>query len=137
MKALIHNGEVVQLEATAFPVAPPLEWVPAVAGAQIGWTWDGTTMAAPVRILADVRKEKIEQIKTRRDADIATLMGIDVGEMDMLKIVYQNTDPAFHTKAMTSAYNIWTYAAGKIKQVKNATLTQLNAYDVATDPNWP
>ena len=134
-----HRGVVYDTATGAESQYEQLGPLPANLTSQtpiVNGTWDATTKSWVVDV-AQVTAEKIEQIKTRRDTDIATLMGIDVGEMDMLKIVYQNTDPAFHTAAMTSAYNIWTYAAGKITSAKTATLAQLDAYDVATDPNWP
>lgn len=49
--------------------------------------------------------------------------------------------PALDTAAlgvpMTAAKDIYIYAKTKITQVQSATQAQLNAYNPATDPNWP
>lgn len=50
MFALVFNGDVVQIEAQEFPVAPALEWVDItgiVPAPRVGWTHDGAVFAAP------------------------------------------------------------------------------------------
>lgn len=51
--ARIENGAVAELFSTAADIRklfhPSIEWVQASEGAQVGWLWDGNTMApAPV-----------------------------------------------------------------------------------------
>ena len=88
-------------------------------------------------ILDATRLIKINEIQIRRNSHIASIMGIDVGNMGMLKVVYLNTDPTFHTQDMIDSYEVWQYAAGKITLAKTATQVQLDAYDVNNDSNWP
>lgn len=52
MQALLDgSGLVVELAATAFPVALPYRWVSVgTSGAQVGWTYNGTTWTAPAAL---------------------------------------------------------------------------------------
>jgi len=131
-QAIIKSGKVENVIEGPLPGA--VDCGPDVA---IGWNYDGTLFSAPALPLSEVRRLKIGEIEARRDADISAKLGIDAEDMGMLKVIYQNTDPAFHTTAMTGAYDIWAYAEGKITQAKTATLKQLNGYDVAMDTSWP
>jgi len=49
MKALVHEGRVVQIANSAFEVHPVMSWVdvPAGQGVAPGWSWDGATFVAP------------------------------------------------------------------------------------------
>lgn len=50
MKALVLEGRVAQVEATAFPVAPELKWIDIEGVApqpEPGWTYDGGNFAPP------------------------------------------------------------------------------------------
>lgn len=50
MFALVFNGLVVEIAATEFPVAPPMEWIGIPAGQPVstGYTWSGSAFSAPV-----------------------------------------------------------------------------------------
>jgi len=48
MKALIHDGKVVQVEAEAFPVHKSMRWVDCNQDVAAGWDYDGTFSAPAV-----------------------------------------------------------------------------------------
>lgn len=51
MKALIFNGQVVELNETGFPVAPALTWVDCSPEVKVNWLYsDGIFSAPPVSI---------------------------------------------------------------------------------------
>jgi len=43
MKALIHNGVVIQIEEASFPVAKPLEWIDCTDTTEIGGVYNAET----------------------------------------------------------------------------------------------
>ncbi len=48
--ALVFDGKVVQIEDTAFPVAPGLTWVDITGSSpepEVGWSYDSVTFTAP------------------------------------------------------------------------------------------
>lgn len=66
--ALIHNGIVVQIEASQFPVGGDLSWEDYDEGSVtvvIGYTFDGTDFANPMtlELSKDLKKKEIEDQK--------------------------------------------------------------------------
>ncbi len=70
MEALIFDGEVLQIEAVQFPVAPTFIWVD-ITGVtpvpKVGWLYDGTVFSAPP-VVAPLTTDQIyvQTIKNQR-----------------------------------------------------------------------
>lgn len=71
-KALIQNGNVVQVSTASFPVHSSLEWVDVADDVTTEWTWSGAAAVAPVPVdnapgqkaqaLSDAKEKAIEAI---------------------------------------------------------------------------
>ncbi len=48
--------------------------------AQIGWTWDGEALSPPAVPFADLKIAKLDAVKQRMEAELATGAPVDVGE---------------------------------------------------------
>jgi len=68
MKALIFNGEVIELNETGFPVAPALTWVDCSSEVEVKWTYSNGTFSAPAVVIKPPPK-----IVSMRQARIALL----------------------------------------------------------------
>jgi hypothetical protein len=92
MQALVLEGRVVQVEAEAFPVAEPLQWVACGADVAPGWAYDGqafaTTAAAVAVVTADdVIAERKRRLAAGFDYDFGDARGahrIGTTEADMI-----------------------------------------------------
>ena len=65
MKALIQNGAVVQLAPAVFPVHASLQWIDAVEGVEIGWSYtleNGFSAPQLQVTAADIRAEAERRI---------------------------------------------------------------------------
>lgn len=68
MKALIFNGEVIELNETGFPVAPTLTWIDCSSEVKVKWTYSDGTFSAP-----SVTTNLAPKIVSMRQARLALL----------------------------------------------------------------
>jgi hypothetical protein len=68
MKALIFNGEVIELNETGFPVAPALTWVDCSPEVEVNWTYSNGTFSAPTVVTKSAPK-----VVSMRQARLALL----------------------------------------------------------------
>jgi len=72
MKALIFNGNVVQVESTPFEVHEDWTWIDCDSNVKQGWTFDGENFIAPEqtpeRTYAELRAKKYPSIGDQLDS---------------------------------------------------------------------
>jgi hypothetical protein len=68
MKALILNGEVVQLSENTFEVHESFSWVDATADAEVGGSWDGTSFGpADTRTAEQKAADALASLRSERN----------------------------------------------------------------------
>ena len=99
-----------------------------------------STIIPYVQSLGDLRSEKIRGIRS----EAIRRIGIEVNVIPELEMTdyaigcYQHAWPVANASAqLLAGKSIYDYAKTKLNQVRIATQPQLDAYDPATDVNWP
>ncbi len=89
--------------------------------------------------LEDTRRIKIEQVKSegvfRINAVLPDINTLD--EIKLIAVIWPMLDTTSPPANIVLARDIYQYAKTKITQAQTATQAELDAYDPATDPNWP
>jgi hypothetical protein len=88
---------------------------------------------------AQIRTSKIKEIKAHAlqliGAKIPALSSIEM--LDLIVELWPMLDVANAGPSMVSVKDIYLYAKTKITQAQTAAISAVEAYDPATDQNWP
>lgn len=101
------------------------------------WIQAGNSISPYLQDLEALRAEKTAGIKTEGLKRIqAKVDAID--SIAMAKLIYKHMWPQPNaSQALLSGEAIYDYAVGRLQAAAGATRAQLEAYDPATDVNWP
>ena len=123
MKALVHNGEVLQIELNEFPVHPSLEWVDVQEDVQIGWIYEDGQFYQPPALPVPVELDILSTDVWTISADSSTVATVTYSDNTTVYFSVNETVHAVDPVDYVATLEITADAPGPIRvEVKNKQL---------------